>query len=532
MFNFVYSLSFNTLFGSRIYYSTKAAEARKLGQIDLAQKLIEKQLINFQFDLKSGDWFEYLGGAWYRLSPLVMEQKIFSILLKENLGNSLTPNFTKVVKTTLEMLKGVDFGLQNTKNKTNKLVPFLNGVLDLASQELIPHDPNYFFTYRLNINYDSKALLNESIINFLLSITNHNLITLQVIRSFIKCLLLCDNKYQVGIYLYGPGGTGKSTFEKILTSLVGNTNTTVLNLQDLNKQFTISKIIDKNLVLFSDVQYYTGDPSKLRLLISGDLINAERKYSDSVDIQPNALVLLSSNMLWSPKDPSTGLQRRIIYIPVTNVPTEIDRNLFNYNLITNEYSGKLADSLPGLVNWALANPDSNLSLLNNAVTTNCLIDPSAISEANPLVDWIQSSLTYCEGSQVPVGSRDSNPTTSLYSNFLVFCSEYGYKPLSLNNFSIVLVQQLNILLNKSIQRKKTKKYNIITNIVLNPERNLNYINRVNNSQNVYEEFKGFVDSNTPSISPISTNSPSSPDWNIVYKKNDTPSILSDKIGKF
>jgi phage/plasmid-associated DNA primase len=119
-------------------------------------------------------------------------------------------------------------------------------------------------------------------------------------------------------------------------------------------------------------------PAKLRLLISGDLINAESKYGASFDIQPNCLVVLSSNVLWSPKYSSTGLQRRIIYIPVTTVPKKVDRHLFNYNLTTNESSGTLSNSLPGLVNWALNNSESNLSLLNNAVEVNKLIDPSAI----------------------------------------------------------------------------------------------------------------------------------------------------------
>jgi hypothetical protein len=60
--------------------------------------------------------------------------------------------------------------------------------------------------------------------------------------------------------------------------------------------------------------------------------------------------------------------------------------LFTYNLSTNEFTGSLASSLPGLVVWALTNNNENLNLINNAVIVNKLIDPSAISEANPLVE--------------------------------------------------------------------------------------------------------------------------------------------------
>jgi putative DNA primase/helicase len=194
-------------------------------------------------------------------------------------------------------MMGVDFNLNNIKNRIAKLVPFKNGVLDLNSIKLLNHDPNYYFIYSLNIDYDPAAKITKEMLDFFKNITNNNLFTLKILRSFIQCLVIKDNQYQVALYLYGPGGTGKSTFEKLLTSLVGNKNTTVLNLQDINKQFALSKVVDKSLLLFSDVAGYTGDPSKLRLLISGDPLNAEIKYKDSFDLQPNCLVVLSSNML-------------------------------------------------------------------------------------------------------------------------------------------------------------------------------------------------------------------------------------------
>jgi hypothetical protein len=73
-------------------------------------------------------------------------------------------------------------------------------------------------------------------------------------------------------------------------------------------------------------------------------------------------------------------------MPIINVPNKVDRNLFTYNLSTNEFAGTLARSIAGLVNWALANTEENINLMNNAVEVNKLIDPSSISSANPLVD--------------------------------------------------------------------------------------------------------------------------------------------------
>lgn len=391
------------------------------------------------------------------------------------------------------MLKGVDFNIYRNKAKKQKLIPFKNGVLDLKTRKLLAHNKDYYFTHGLNISYDPNANVSYDMVYFLLSICNHNLITLKTIRSFIQCVLLRDNQYQVALYLHGPGGTGKSTFEKLLTSLVGNTNSAVLNLNDLNKPFTTSKMLDKSLILFSDVQSYTGDPSKLRLLISGDIMNAERKYKDSFDLQPESLVILSSNLLWSPKDSSTGLQRRIIYIPVMTVPKEINRNLFNYNLNTNESSGVLADSLPGLVNWVLSNTPDNLNLLNNAVETNKLLNPNVLNETNPLVDWIRSYISYDYGNSVNIGKKDSNPKECLYPHYLLYCKDFGFKPLGYNIFSTVLLQQLNVLLKSDVQKKKTNYGTVITNIKLNQEIiNINDESFDNSDSNILSEFKDYM----------------------------------------
>lgn len=320
------------------------------------------------------------------------------------------------------------------------------------------------------------------------------MINIKVLRSFIRCLLLLDNQYQVALYLYGPGGTGKSTFEKLMISLVGNNNSATLDLNDLNRQFSISKITDKSLVLFSDVQAYTGDPSKLRLLISGDIMNAERKYKDSYDLQPMALVILSSNMLWNPKDSSTGLQRRIIYIPVTTVPTIKDKNLFNYNLLTNSVSGTLADSLPGLVNWALSNPEENLEYLIEVNKTNNLISPDVLNKTNPLIDWIKSYLTFELNGSARMGSKSSNPEIFLYPNYLSFCKEYGYKSVPYNNFSELLLQQLNTLYSPLIQKKKTEIGVVLTNIKLNKTPNVITSHSTLNKENlgVMSEFEGHI----------------------------------------
>lgn len=210
-------------------------------EVAMAEKLMPL-MTDTRYDLVSGDWFEYdiSLGLWKRLTVFEIDQKIFKLLRSDDdLKGLLTADYKNRVKISLEMINGLNFNIYRTKNQDLQLIPFKNGVLDLFKQELMPHDPNNYFSYGLNINYDPSAKLSPEMVAFLRNLANGNLVNLRVLRSFIKCILLRDNQYQVALYLYGPGGTGKSTFEKLLISLVGNNNSTTLDLNDLNKQFSI-----------------------------------------------------------------------------------------------------------------------------------------------------------------------------------------------------------------------------------------------------------------------------------------------------
>jgi hypothetical protein len=91
------------------------------------------------------------------------------------------------------------------------------------------------------------------------------------------------------------------------------------------------------------------------------------------------------------------------------------------------------------------------------VGTNKLIDPNALNDTNPLVDWIISYLSYQPGSSINVGKKNSDPQKCLYANYLIYCKAYGYKPLLHNVFSVVLLQQLNTLINPNITKKEARK---------------------------------------------------------------------------
>lgn len=256
-----------------------------------------------------------------------------------------------------------------------------------------------------------------------------------------------------------------------MLSLLASKNSNSFTLQELNDKHSLYALKDAVLSVFPDVSKFKGDPSRLKSIISGDLIGARQLYKDKIAFNPKTLVLITSNMLWEPNDPTNGLQRRFIYIKVDNSPKELDRNLLNYK--NGSFEGTLYDNLPGLVNWALSTTPEELNFLNQeTILINNAISPGLTAEINPLVHWIEECIRYMEGNKVFVGNKLNSPQEYLFSNYLKFCALYDYKPLSSRDFSNALIQQLKIIFkNYQVLDKKTKKGRIFYNIQLLPINN-------------------------------------------------------------
>jgi putative DNA primase/helicase len=93
------------------------------------------------------------------------------------------------------------------------------------------------------------------------------------------------------------------------------------------------------------VQALKGD-GYIKSIVSGDPIEAERKYQDSCTITPFARLMVATNSMPNSGDDSDGYFRRIIILGFnrTFTPEEQDPNLLN----------ELLQDMPGIITWAVA----------------------------------------------------------------------------------------------------------------------------------------------------------------------------------
>ena len=118
--------------------------------------------------------------------------------------------------------------------------------------------PKFFVTHGLSFNYDPNAKCDkfESFLNTSCEGLQDRKIFL---KSFAWALIHRKTEFQIFVFVYGPGGTGKSTLANILTAMVGKAATVTTSLKRLQSDtFEVSNLVGKSLILLSDTEEYKG----------------------------------------------------------------------------------------------------------------------------------------------------------------------------------------------------------------------------------------------------------------------------------
>ena len=146
----------------------------------------------------------------------------------------------------------------------------------------------------MNINHLARC---EPIEEWLLTMCRGDRALVQLMRAYLLGIVTGRTDWQKYLELIGPGGSGKSTFARLATALVGQENVHTTTLHKLEKsKFETASIARKRLVLINDSERYAGDVGKLKNLTGQDILPYEVKFKQSKGgFNPNALVIVTTN---------------------------------------------------------------------------------------------------------------------------------------------------------------------------------------------------------------------------------------------
>lgn len=361
----------------------------------------------------SGGLWRYRNGLWKPFTDTSMAQ-IMVAVMKERIQADMMSN-------TMKILRGhVNREEEMWPNDIN-LINIANGMLDIRTMELAPHDPKYGSRSQLPVNYDPKAF-SQRWHDFLLEIfpDDKNYAKRGLLQQFFGYCLLRDCRYQKALFLYGTGANGKSTVLDVLQAIVGRDNTSSLSLADLTQRFKAQFLREKLINLATETN--TRDPlatELLKAIIAGDPITAEQKYGEQFQFRPYAKFITAMNDAPVIPDKSYGFGRRIIVLT------------FERRFTDSEILPRMADylivELEGIFNWMVEGLKKLLQKDGFQISEDVGKDTSEFMETlNPLLIFVTEMCEVHEGMSVP--------TMELWECYAEWCRDGHNRPLGRNKF--------------------------------------------------------------------------------------------------
>jgi putative DNA primase/helicase len=260
----------------------------------------------------------------------------------------------------------------------------------------------------------------------------------EVLRALLNCVIFGRANYQRYLEAIGPGGTGKGTFFRLATALIGDKNVFPSTLKNLEEnRFELAAAAKAKLIIVTEAEKYGGEVNVLKAITGQDKNRIEvkgrqQKCGDGFTFK--GFVMLSANEPCQNADYTSGLERRRLSVPFSvQTPPEFRRDL------DEEFQPYLA----GLLEWALTMPETNVRALVvntlHTVPTLAKARGEALCDANPLADWLDNCIVLDPDSKTYVGLDSIERTEDwLYANYTVFTRQTNGRPIGQRRYTKLL----------------------------------------------------------------------------------------------
>lgn len=300
-----------------------------------------------------------------------------------------------------------------------RYILFKNGVYDLATQQLLPHSPEYVISNQIPWDYNPNAyseLVDKTLDK--LSCNDKEIRTL--LEECVGYTFYRDSKLGKCFVFIGEKNNGKSTFLFMLNNLLGDDNYCSVDLTNLARELDIASLANKLANIKDDISdgYMEGlNVSLFKQVCTGNRCRGKFLYNDPFDFYPYATLIFSANNIPRIKDPTGAVTKRMIIIPFNAVFTKDDPDFDPF------------------INEKLCNPECMEYLVNIGINAlHGVIERNGFSnskkankEINDYKISNDSVLSFIQ--EVGIDGILNQSSKDVYSKYEVFCSEEGSKPV-------------------------------------------------------------------------------------------------------
>lgn len=288
------------------------------------------------------EYYIYKDG-YYQKNKEKIEEAVEDILLHANTQHHTKEILGHIARKTYikrEKLNNID------KN----LICLKNGIFNIKTKELKPHDKKYYFISQIPINYNKKNIC-PKFLKFLSEILPDKKIIL--IQELFGIALFRKYFPKKAFIFVGLKNTGKTTLLTILSAFIGKQNISSVDLQKINSNnFAMAGLYKKYLNVYDDLSAKDiTDTGKFKILTGDGVCPAEYKFGNQFTFTNYAKLIFACNKIPQVKDiDDEAYFGRWIVITFKNV-IKIINPYKNEKIIKNE------NEMSGILNWALQGLD-------------------------------------------------------------------------------------------------------------------------------------------------------------------------------
>ena len=413
---------------------------------DIAKELLNQYKIFVMEDTK--DFYVYEDGLYYTDGvESELRRMIRDISREMNIIRGIAdpdPITDREISEVLAYLRDYKFINRAQVNDRPTIINFKNGVLDVDTWTFSEHDPDYFCTIQIPVNYEPGALCPQ-FDKFISGAIDEE--DARVLFEFMGYSLIPDTRMQKAVMLIGAGSNGKSVFLKVFSRLLGKENVSGESLQNLeDNKFSVAKLYGKLVNMFKDLPTTTLEKCEIFKTLTGDdgEIRGEEKYKAPFYFENTARLIFSANGLPKVLDDNFAFYRRWILINFPNVVEEKDQDKKLYQKLTTEaeLSGIFNLALRGL-KTVLENEKFSYSKTTGEVERLYKIN------SRPVDAFAYERLQ---------ASADDTPKAYIYGAYVDWCTASEVKPEHENKFSKIMKRLGYETIRKITDKQKTSYY--------------------------------------------------------------------------
>lgn len=367
-----------------------------------------------------------------------LNNMIFNVTDDIEISSGKMSETLKYIKATAPVLPFID---------TN-IIAFKNALYDVENDAVLEKDPSTVTTTRMtNVEYNPNIVEHDQLDTFMFNLFGGQADDAEMMRFIYEVVGYClvNNTFaQKFFILYGEGGNGKSSFLQLLTSLLTEVNVSNIALIDISaSQFRLAEIVGKYANIGDDIENSAIlNTANLKKIVTGDTIIVEPKHLKPYSYKPHAKLFFSCNDIPSIYDTSTGMQDRLVIIPMTNrirntviATPHIVREIIKSGGLTVLLNRALEGLRRLRSQGAFTEPPRVIALTKAYIEDNNQVAQfiKDVENGEVVQGYIWGSACSTLGEEC-LNSIDAVRAKDLYAIYSQWARESGYRPMSKHNF--------------------------------------------------------------------------------------------------